>query len=127
MPTNNCEDIDEANYEEWQETRIPQPHGPGPFQNVDCRPSFHLVDYFKEIGLHVIVKIATIELTPDKSEFPARAWHPSHWILPSSAPATNLSYLMAQVQGQLNEHIVGTALYHVDSDNKTSTSPSFRI
>ncbi|KAK3311855.1 hypothetical protein B0H66DRAFT_584262 [Apodospora peruviana] len=61
-------------------------------------------DYHK--GLQVIVKMESIELTPDKPEFPAGGWH---------------------IEGQLNEHIVATALYYLDSENVTHSTLSFRM
>lgn len=43
-----------------------------------------------ESGLQIIVKMALIELTSDKREFPVGGWH---------------------VEGQMNEHICSTSLY----------------
>jgi hypothetical protein len=65
-----------------------------------------LFERFRDSGLQVIVKLASIELTPEKPEFPAGGWH---------------------VEGQLNEHICGTALYYLDSENITDSSLSFRM
>jgi hypothetical protein len=50
--------------------------------------------------------MASIELTPEKPDFPVGGWH---------------------IEGQLNESICGTALYYLDSDNVTDTSLSFRM
>ena len=50
--------------------------------------------------------MASIELTPDKPSVPAGGWH---------------------VEGQMNEHIVGTALYYLDSENVTPSSLKFRM
>lgn len=50
--------------------------------------------------------MASIELTPEKPTFPAGGWH---------------------VEGQMNEHIVGTALYYLDSENVTSSYLKFRM
>lgn len=36
-----------------------------------------LAEEFKDAGLQVIVKMASIELTPDKPEFPTGGWHVS--------------------------------------------------
>ncbi|CAH0028520.1 unnamed protein product, partial [Clonostachys rhizophaga] len=54
----------------------------------------------------IIVKMASIELTPEKPEFPVGGWH---------------------VEGQMNEHIVGTALYYLDSENITPSHLQFRM
>jgi hypothetical protein len=60
---------------------------------------------FADTGLQIIVKMASIELTPEKPEFAPGGWH---------------------VEGQMNEHIVGTALYYLDSENVTDTHLEFR-
>jgi hypothetical protein len=60
---------------------------------------------FQDTGLQIIVKMASIELTPEKPEFAPGGWH---------------------VEGQMNEHIVGTALYYLDSENITDTHLEFR-
>ena len=56
-------------------------------------------------GLQVIVKLANIELTPEKPEYAGGSWH---------------------VEGQLNEHIVATALYYYDLGNVTDSPLAFR-
>ncbi|MFI9582271.1 DUF4246 domain-containing protein [Streptomyces sp. NPDC052236] len=55
--------------------------------------------------LQVIVKLATIHLTPDKPEYPGGSWH---------------------VEGMMNERIVSTAIYYWDSENITESRLSFR-
>ena len=78
------------------------------FDDIDYTPREHmrLFDRFRESGLQIIVKMASIELTPEKPEFPAGGWH---------------------VEGQMNEHICATALYYLDSENITTNSLSFRM
>lgn len=56
-------------------------------------------------SLQVIVKLATIHLTPDKPEYPGGSWH---------------------VEGMLNERIVSTGIYYWDSENITESRLSFR-
>jgi hypothetical protein len=56
-------------------------------------------------ALQVIVKLATIQLTPDKPEYPGGSWH---------------------VEGMLNERIVSTGLYYWDSQNITESRLGFR-
>ncbi|CAG9982962.1 unnamed protein product [Clonostachys byssicola] len=70
----------------------------GPSQGESLRERFD--------GLQIIVKMASIELTPEKPEFPVGGWH---------------------VEGQMNEHIVGTALYYLDSENITPSHLQFRM
>ena len=60
---------------------------------------------FKDSGLQVIVKLASIELTPEKPLFAGGEWH---------------------VEGQMNEHIAGTALYYL-SENVTPSFLKFRM
>lgn len=55
--------------------------------------------------LQVIVKLATIHLTPDKPEYAGGSWH---------------------VEGMLNERIVSTGIYYWDSENITESRLSFR-
>ncbi|KAF2490543.1 hypothetical protein BU16DRAFT_470413 [Lophium mytilinum] len=83
---------------------IPEPS----FKEVDYtpEPEQRLVNKFGDSGLQVIVKMASIELTPEKPEFPTGGWH---------------------IEGQMNEHICATALYYLDSSNVTSSSLSFRM
>jgi len=56
-------------------------------------------------GLQVIVKLANIELTPEKPNYEGGTWH---------------------VEGQLNEHICATALYYYDNENITESRLAFR-
>ncbi|KAF7898749.1 hypothetical protein EAF00_005195 [Botryotinia globosa] len=91
--------------EKWRETRKPVIEEPF-FEDVDYSIKLRLEHQFQESGLQIIVKMASIELTPEKPEFPAGSWH---------------------IEGQMNEHIAGTALYYLDSENITSNDLSFRM
>jgi hypothetical protein len=75
---------------------------------VDYEPAsgLRLLDKFRVSGLQVIVKMASIELTPKKPYFYPRSWH---------------------VEGQMNKGIAATAIYYVDSENITPTNLSFRM
>jgi hypothetical protein len=55
--------------------------------------------------LHVIVKLANIELTPGKPSYPGGKWH---------------------VEGMQNERIVASAIYYADEANITDSRLSFR-
>lgn len=61
----------------WKRVRDPILPEPDDVTKVDylCRES--LRETFKTTGLQVIVKMATIELTPEKPEFPVGGWHVS--------------------------------------------------
>ncbi|WP_314252139.1 DUF4246 domain-containing protein [Streptomyces sp. DSM 40907] len=94
----------ESAHEEWWENRrpvIPEapeftvPEAPDRSARVDLRGR----------RLQVIVKLATIHLTPDKPEYPGGSWH---------------------VEGMLNERIVSTGIYYWDSENITESQLSFR-
>ncbi|MFD8687442.1 DUF4246 domain-containing protein [Streptomyces sp. NPDC059651] len=90
--------------EDWWENRRPvipdapafvAPELPGESDRVDL------------LGrrLQVIVKLATLHLTPDKPEYTGGSWH---------------------VEGMLNERIVSTCIYYWDSENITESRLSFR-
>jgi hypothetical protein len=91
----------------WQLHRIPKIPDPS-WEDITYSPEEGtlLKDRFAHSGLQIIVKLASIELTPDKPDFPAGGWH---------------------IEGQMNEHIAGTALYYLDSENVTDASLSFRM
>lgn len=74
--------------------------------NYTVPRSATLRSLFEKQGLQIIVKMATVELTSEKPSFPAGGWH---------------------VEGQMNEHIVGTAIYYLDSENITPSSLAFRM
>ncbi|MFI1975569.1 DUF4246 domain-containing protein [Streptomyces wedmorensis] len=91
-------------HDEWWENRRPvvpdapvftPPESPDEAARVDLRGR----------RLQVIVKLATIHLTPDRPEYPGGSWH---------------------VEGMLNERIVSTGIYYWDSENITESRLSFR-
>ncbi|KFA54266.1 hypothetical protein S40293_07830 [Stachybotrys chartarum IBT 40293] len=90
----------------WQKTRTAVQPEPPAFEawNYGVKPGMSLREKFKD--LQVIVKMASIELTPEKPDFPQGSWH---------------------VEGLLNEKIVGTALYYLDSENITTSHLDFRM
>ncbi|WP_030724858.1 DUF4246 domain-containing protein [Streptomyces sp. NRRL S-237] len=94
----------EAAQDEWWENRSPvipdapdftAPQVPDASARVDLRGR----------RLQVIVKLATIHLTPDKPEYSGGSWH---------------------VEGMLNERIVSTGIYYWDSENITESRLGFR-
>ncbi|KAL4993640.1 hypothetical protein BDV10DRAFT_189787 [Aspergillus recurvatus] len=105
-PDEDDDDYDEL-YEEWRNRRQPKHPDPGPFQppRTNWHAPVNLRDQFRDKGLQVIVKLANIELTPDKPEYEGGAWH---------------------IEGQLNERICATAIYYYDSENITENTLSFR-
>ncbi|QHY96015.1 hypothetical protein SSPS47_12905 [Streptomyces sp. S4.7] len=90
--------------DDWWENRRPAipdapaftpPELPGDSARVDLRGH----------RLQVIVKLATIHLTPEKPEYAGGSWH---------------------VEGMMNERIVSTGIYSWDSENITESTLSFR-
>lgn len=63
-----------AKWMKLREAALPEPQG---FWKIDYTPKQSLRDVFKENGLQIIVKMASIELTPEKPEFPVGGWHVS--------------------------------------------------
>lgn len=91
-------------HDAWYENRRPvvpdapeftAPEPPGADARVDLRGR----------RLQVIVKLATIHLTPERPEYAGGSWH---------------------VEGMLNERIVSTGLYYWDSENTTESRLGFR-
>ncbi|KAI4835262.1 hypothetical protein E4T44_08688 [Aureobasidium sp. EXF-8845] len=64
-----------------------------------------LQDSFREKGLQVVVKISSVELTPEDSAYSGTDWH---------------------LNGMLNDHIVASALHVFDAKNVTEARLSFR-
>ncbi|KAH7110511.1 hypothetical protein B0J13DRAFT_489695 [Dactylonectria estremocensis] len=83
------------------------------YYRLPASSTFNLsANHIKERGffngasrIQVIVKLANIQLTPDKPYYRGGSWH---------------------VEGQLNEHICATALFYYDNDNITESRLAFR-
>ncbi|KAK3339955.1 hypothetical protein B0T25DRAFT_365827 [Lasiosphaeria hispida] len=90
----------------WRKVREPIYPEPREYEPVTYVREDSIRRKFKDNGLQVIVKMATIELTPEKPDFPAGGWH---------------------IEGQMNEHIAATSLYYLDSENITPSHLSFRM
>ncbi|KAK4153505.1 hypothetical protein C8A00DRAFT_15264 [Chaetomidium leptoderma] len=90
----------------WREICDPLLPEVADIRNITYEIEQTLSDRFRDTGLQVIVKMASIELTPEEPDFPAGGWH---------------------IEGQMNERIVATALYYLDSDNVTPSHLSFRM
>ncbi|KAM0346266.1 hypothetical protein ACHAPU_005693 [Fusarium lateritium] len=102
-PNVDDESLARAKWTKVREANLPEPL---PYEPIDYIPKQSLRDRFRESGLQVIVKMASIELTPEKPEFSAGNWH---------------------LEGQMNEKIAATSLYYFDSENVTSSRLSFRM
>ena len=66
----------------WHILRKPVQPQPDAFEDGDDfytpEEGERLSERFKQSGLQIIVKMASIELTPEKPEFPAGGWHVSY-------------------------------------------------
>ncbi|MFB7605553.1 DUF4246 domain-containing protein [Streptomyces gardneri] len=94
----------ETALEDWWETRLPVVPDAPAFTAPELPDASARVD-LRGRGLQVIVKLASIHLTPDKPEYAGGSWH---------------------VEGMLNERIVSTGIYYWDSENITESRLSFR-
>jgi hypothetical protein len=94
---------DEAQEDWWENRRPVIPDAPAfiPPESPDASGRTDL----RGRRLQVIVKLATIHLTPDKPEYAGGSWH---------------------VEGMMNERIVSTGIYYWDSENITESRLSFR-
>ncbi|KAL2862298.1 DUF4246 domain-containing protein [Aspergillus lucknowensis] len=84
--------------------QLKQPE-PSPFTPPVPRHVADLQAHHAEKGLQVIVKLANIELTPEKPTYEGGSWH---------------------IEGKLNERICATAIYYFSSENITSNMLFFR-
>ncbi|MFI8371613.1 DUF4246 domain-containing protein [Streptomyces sp. NPDC085466] len=91
-------------HEAWWETRRPVIPDAPDFTPPEVPDASARVD-LRGRRLQVIVKLATIHLTPDKPEYAGGSWH---------------------VEGMLNERIVSTGIYYWDSENTTESRLGFR-
>lgn len=58
----------------WASLRIIQPE-PGEFTPTESREAVNFREHFPNQNLQVIVKLANIELTPDKPDYEGGTWH----------------------------------------------------
>ncbi|MGW4897167.1 DUF4246 domain-containing protein [Kitasatospora sp. NPDC004240] len=91
-------------YEEWFENRRPIVPDAPEFSPPALPDASARVD-LRGRRLQVIVKLATVHLTPDQPEYAGGSWH---------------------VEGMLNERIVSTGIYYWDSENITKSRLGFR-
>ncbi|KAJ5504886.1 hypothetical protein N7463_007760 [Penicillium fimorum] len=109
VPSDYDSDFDEDDFhevhDEWQRAHpIIRPE-PDNFQPQQEWHSTDLQMQFPNMKLQIIVKLANIELSPEKPNYEGGSWH---------------------IEGQLNERICATAIYHYDSQNITDNSLAFR-
>jgi Protein of unknown function (DUF4246) len=94
----------QAAWADWRQNRSPVPPDAPAFTRP-ARPGDSARVDLRARRLQVIVKLATIHLTPDKPAYPGGSWH---------------------VEGMMNERIVSTGIYYWDSENITNSRLSFR-
>ncbi|ENH75536.1 hypothetical protein FOC1_g10005510 [Fusarium oxysporum f. sp. cubense race 1] len=102
-PNVDDEAMAEVKWVKYRDAILPDPKS---FEEIDYTPKQSLQEKFKKDGLQIIVKMVSIELTPEKPGFSAGSWH---------------------LEGQMNEKIAATALYYFDSENVTPSRLSFRM
>ncbi|MDX2391584.1 DUF4246 domain-containing protein [Streptomyces sp. DK15] len=90
--------------DEWWQNRSPVVPDAPAFTPPELPDASARVD-LRGRRLQVIVKLATIQLTPEKPEYAGGSWH---------------------VEGMLNERIVSTGIYYWDSENVTESRLGFR-
>ena len=95
----------QAAWADWSQNRSPVPPDAPAFTPPAQLDDSARVD-LRARRLQVIVKLATIHLTPDKPAYPGGTWH---------------------VEGMMNERIVSTGIYYLDSENVTDSRLSFRM
>ncbi|KAL4761383.1 DUF4246 domain-containing protein [Aspergillus foveolatus] len=109
-PPDDAEGYEFDQYEEcrtewYASRRIKQPE-PGVFKvTKPLYPAVNFQKRFPNQKIQVIVKLASIMLTPEKPDYEGGAWH---------------------IEGQLNERIAASAIYYYDSHNITASSLAFR-
>ncbi|KAG0650489.1 hypothetical protein D0Z07_3367, partial [Hyphodiscus hymeniophilus] len=106
----DSDEFESAAERKWHKIRQPVQPQPDSFNIVENfyapKQGARLSEKFKDSGLQIIVKMASIELTPQKPDFPMGGWH---------------------VEGQMNERICATAIYYLGSENITPSNLSFRM
>ncbi|MHC6630200.1 DUF4246 domain-containing protein [Streptomyces globosus] len=90
--------------DDWWENRRPVVPDAPAFTPPELPDAASRVD-LRGRRLQVIVKLATVHLTPEQPEYPGGSWH---------------------VEGMLNERIVSTGIYYWDSENITGSRLGFR-
>ncbi|MGV9409471.1 DUF4246 domain-containing protein [Nocardia sp. NPDC003693] len=99
-----AEEAYEAAWDDWYRDRRPTIPD-APVYVPPALPSAGERFSLRDRRIQVIVKLATIHLTPGKPDYPGGSWH---------------------VEGMLNERIVSTAIYYWDSENITESTLGFR-
>lgn len=88
MPNVADEDLALVKWKLVRDALLPEPKD-FDSEEVNYAPGNFIKNQFEDRGLQVIVKMASIELTPEKPEFPAGGWHVSHlYFQHSLQPAT---------------------------------------
>ncbi|EKV12216.1 hypothetical protein PDIG_45410 [Penicillium digitatum PHI26] len=107
QPEGDDYDVDEfwELHYQWESTRPIIPPEPASFEPRKEMVRVDLRKQFPDTKLQIIIKLANIELSPDKPEYEGGSWH---------------------IEGQLNERICATAIYYYDSENITDNSLAFR-
>jgi len=109
----------------WNQKRrkFVQPEPKGLFNPVRLPKFPSLREKWAKRGLQVIVKLANIELTPEKPEYAGGSWHVEGQMVSLINEHEGLYQFDVAIQ---NEHIVATALYYYACENITQSTLFFR-
>jgi len=123
-PDENDEDY-RAYRNEWiYNTRVlVQPEPEGQFKPVNEAKPLSFREKWDKRGLQVIVKLANIELMPEKSEYAGGSWHVEGQMV---SPINEHGRARPSDVAIQNEHIVATALYYYSCENITKSTLFFR-
>ncbi|ETS74162.1 hypothetical protein PFICI_14028 [Pestalotiopsis fici W106-1] len=97
---------DTYNYNDWKRGRLSN-HIDNCTHHEQATHDYYTVDLrkdFREQGLQVVVKLSDIEVSPEKPECKGEDWH---------------------LASNLNEHVIGTAIYCYDCENIIEPCISF--
>jgi hypothetical protein len=96
-------------FEEWKQGKVDNPVvPPTDYGNPATSHESYTVELektWRKQGLQVIVKLASIELTPENPKYEGGSWH---------------------IEGMQNEHIAATSIFYYDVENTTESSIMFR-
>lgn len=120
------EDADYDKYEErlstWYESRKIVLPEPGEFHiKKTLYEKMNFLKHFPEGNFQVIVKLANIELTPEKPKYEGGTWHIEGQLVSVIHNSKIFFYSHAK-----NERIVASAIYYYDSENISPSSLAFR-
>lgn len=127
-PVQGPDETDRAHWLRWAKWKrsgaMKQPE-PREFTEYKPEKEVDIQKLFGDTGLQVIVKLANIELSPEKPEYEGGSWHIEGQLV-SKISANSLPRLSFYSPLYQNERICATAIYYYDSENITESTLAFR-